>query len=218
MTSKQGVVVVSQDTFIKGDIRNCRQIEIYGFVEGDLSAESVLIHEGGRFYGQVKTETADVRGTLQGEVAVKNLINIRSSGAVNGNVQYGRLAVEVGGSLSADVRNVPPELFGDFELTVNRGGTVIITTTDITALDPDDAPENVTFSVSNPRGGFVAFSATPRMPIAKFTQADLQGSAVLFVHDGSEGKLASFDVIARDSEGGTSGSPRTVRVLVRSRS
>ena len=31
--------IIQEDTIIKGKIRNCRQMEIYGFVEGELAAE-----------------------------------------------------------------------------------------------------------------------------------------------------------------------------------
>src|SRR5690606_26082734 len=45
----EGVLIVAEDTFIQGKIRNCRRIEVYGQVDGELSAEAVHIHEGGRF-------------------------------------------------------------------------------------------------------------------------------------------------------------------------
>src|SRR5262245_55070373 len=106
---------------IKGEIRNARQIEVYGYVEGDVSGQSLLVHQGGQGYGTIKTEQAEVHGTLQGDVVVKNLINIRSSGSVTGNVQYGQLAMETGGNLSAEVRNVPPTIAGDLDLSVGKG-------------------------------------------------------------------------------------------------
>ena len=37
MTGNRGVAVIREDTVIKGEIRNCNQIEIYGYVEGDLA-------------------------------------------------------------------------------------------------------------------------------------------------------------------------------------
>src|SRR5690554_5820012 len=93
VAGNEGVLIVAEDTFIRGKIRNCRQIEIFGQVEGELSAEAMHIHEGGRFRGRARAENADVNGTLQGHVSVRNLINIRSSGEVSGNVQYGQLAM-----------------------------------------------------------------------------------------------------------------------------
>ena len=103
----------------------------------------------------MKTESAEIRGTLQGDVVVKHLISIRDTGSVSGNVQYGALAMEPGGNLSAEVRNVPPAVAGDLDLTVARGRSVTITLEDLHAVDPDDDAKDLVFSVSNARNGFV---------------------------------------------------------------
>ena len=214
MIGTRGVLVVREDTAIVGEIRNCQQIEIYGYVEGKVSADSVLIHPNGRFFGTVQAERADVRGTVQGDVVVKHLINIRSSGSVTGNIQYGQLALEAGGNLSAELRNVPPTISGDLGLSVDRGRAVTITINDLTALDPDDKAKDLTFSVSNPRNGFVSLSSAPAKAVSRFTQADLQSGVVLFKHDGTKTEVASFDVIVADRAGATSGRPQTVKVAV----
>lgn len=206
--------VIQADTVIKGEIRNCRQIEIHGYVEGELQAESVLIHESGTFYGTVKTDRAEILGSLQGDVFVRNLINIRSSGSVNGNVQYGQLAMEMGGNLSAELRNCPPTLAGDLNITVRRGGSVTITTEDLTAIDPDDGADALTYTISNVKHGHIAYSGASRVPIIKFGQLDIEAGRVVFVHDGSDTTMASFDALVADDDGATSGKPETVTVKV----
>lgn len=165
MAGNEGVLIVAEDTFIRGKIRNCRRIEIYGQVEGELTAEAMNIHEGGRFRGKVKADNADINGTLEGKVTVRNLISIRSSGDVSGDVQYGQLAMEIGASLSADVRNVPPVIGGDLDLTVYRGRTVGITLEDLTAIDPDDDAKDLTYTVSNARNGFVCSRIHPEIQL-----------------------------------------------------
>jgi cytoskeletal protein CcmA (bactofilin family) len=215
VATHQGVLVVREDTIIKGEIRNCRQMEVYGYVEGDVAADTLLIHPSGQCYGTVKTETAEVRGTLQGDVVVKHLISIRDTGSVSGNVRYGQLAMEIGGSLSAEVRNVPPAVAGDLDVTVDRGRSVRITLEDLHAIDPDDEAKDLTFTVSNARNGFVTLSAAPGSPAAKFTQADLEAGRVSFKHDGTATRTASFDVVVADHTGATSGAPQTVKVTVK---
>ncbi len=190
-------------------------MEIHGYVEGELAAESVLIHQGGTFFGTLKTDQADVAGSLQGEVFVKNLISIRSSGSVNGHVRYGQLAMEMGADLSAELRNVPPRLAGDLDITVKRGKSAVITTEDITAIDPDDTPDNLTYTVSNLSNGYVALTGQAGVSIVNFTQADIEAGRVLFVHDGGNSSTASFDVVVADDSGATSGGAQTVHVHVR---
>lgn len=214
MIGTRGVLVVREDTAIMGEIRNCQRIEIYGYVEGQIAAQSILVHEGGRFFGTVKSDSADIHGTMQGDVFVKHLINIRSSGSVSGNVQYGQLALEAGGSLSAEVRNVPPTLSGDLGLTVTRGRTVTITLDDLRAIDPDDAATDLVFAVSNAKNGFVSLARTPAQPVTKFSQADLQSGTVIFRHDGTNTQKASFEVVVADHAGATSGNAQTVQVAV----
>jgi cytoskeletal protein CcmA (bactofilin family) len=207
--------IIQEDTIIKGKIRNCRQMEIRGFVEGELAAESVLVHQGGSFYGTLKTDQADIAGSVQGELFVKNLISIRSSGSVNGNVRYGQLAMEMGADLSAELRNVPPRLSGDLDISVRRGKSVVITTEDITAIDPDDTAEDLIYTVSNLQNGYVALAAASGISVINFTQADIEAGRVLFVHDGGGSTSANFDVTVADDSGATSGRAQTVTVHVK---
>ena len=210
-----GVLIVREDLIIKGEIRNARQIEVYGYVEGDVSGQSLLVHQGGQCYGTIKTEQADVSGTLQGDVVVKHLISIRSSGSVTGNVQYGQLAMETGANLSAEVRNVPPAIAGDLDLTVGKGRAVTVTPEDLNAVDPDDDAAQLTFRVSRATNGFITLSGGQSRPVDRFTQADLQSGRVLFMHDGTDTRMASFDVIVADHAGATSGAAKTVKVHIK---
>ena len=57
-------------------------------------------------------------------------------------------------------------------------------------------------------------SAAPETPVTHFGQTDLLANRVMFVHDGSTGDSASFDVVVADETGGTSGAPETVHVAV----
>ena len=212
------MLIVTEDTVIRGvrELRNCRQLEVFGYLEGDVAAKSVLVHPNGRLFGKLKSDNATIHGTLQGEVVVKNLMDIRSSGNVSGNIQYGKLALEMGGNLSAEVRNVPPTLAGDMQIEVSRGGSVPITLQDLNALDPDDNARDLRFSVSGVRNGYLALANAPRRSVTSFTQADLESGQVTFVHDGRGMGPASFDIVVADRSGGTSGAPQTVTVAVRS--
>lgn len=217
MAGNQGVLIVTEDTIIKGvaEMRNCAQLEVYGYLEGDVAAKNVLIHKNGRLFGKLMSDSAEVHGTLQGEVVVKNLISIRSSGNVSGNVRYGKLAMELGGELSAEMRNVPPTLGGDLQLEVAKGKSVPITLQDLNALDPDSVAKDLRFTISRPRNGFVAFTSSPRKSVSTFTQADLEAGLVAFMHDGRSGDPAGFEIVVADASGGNSGAPRAVTVAVR---
>jgi cytoskeletal protein CcmA (bactofilin family) len=216
VNDRSRVLIVSEGTALKGKIRNGGRIEVFGYVEGEVVGDLLIVHPGGRCYGTVKVDGADVLGEVQGDISVKQLISIRSTGSVSGNVRYGRLAMEMGADLTAEVRNVPPLISGDLDLSVSKGKSVRITTQDLAALDPDDVAEHLTFTVSQARNGFVTLSSDPAQPVVNFTQADLDEGSVLFCHDGTDAPDASFAVTVMDGGGASSGAAQTVNVSVHS--
>jgi cytoskeletal protein CcmA (bactofilin family) len=214
VSSISGQAVVGADLFIKGDIRNGRRVEVYGRIEGGITAEHVIVHQGGQVYGTLVAKNAEIDGEVQGHLVVRELLQIGSSGRVHGDVRYGRLGMQPGADLSADVRNVPPAIAGDLNLAVKRGQTVRITTEDLTAVDPDSPPSSLTFAVSSAKNGFVAYTSAAATAVERFTQPELASNSVVFVHDGSIGDAASFDVTVTDQMGLSSGAAKTVQVAV----
>jgi cytoskeletal protein CcmA (bactofilin family) len=214
VTDYRGVMVLTQDAVLKGEVRNCRQAHLYGYVEGNLYADDLIVHEGGRCFGTVRAGSATIAGALQGDVFVKNLIRIEGTGDVAGNIHYGQLAMETGGHLSADLHNVPPALSGDMNVSVRRGGSVVVSTHDLTALDPDDRPDQLTYRITTVRNGYLALTQAPGAAVYGFSQDDLMAGRVMFVHDGASADKASFDAVVADHTGATSGPAQTVSVSV----
>ncbi len=207
--------VIGSDMFIEGRLQTQGRLDIYGYVDGEVQAEHLVVHAGGRVFGTVTAERCDAMGLLQGTMHIKDLIEIASGAQVLGNVTYGQLALEAGGELSADVHNVPPTIGGDLEVSVARGQAVPITLGDLAAFDPDNAAHELVFTVSNTQHGFVSLTAAPTTPVRRFSQADLEAGNVLFRHDDSETTRASFDVVVADSHGATAGAAKTVKVSVK---
>lgn len=214
MADHTGVLVIGADAVLTGDVKGAKAVEIYGVVDGGVAAGDVIVRQGGKLNGWIKSDTSTVEGTLKGDVRVQQLITIRSTGSVEGNVKYGRLAMDEGAELTASVRNVPPSIGGDLDVTVKRGRTVKITPADLKAIDPDDAPDALTFKVSNVTGGMITQSGAPGLAADTFTQADLNAGRVYFAHDGSNAERASFEVVVSDDDGATSGAAQTVNVAV----
>lgn len=214
MATQTTRAIIGGDLVVQGAIRNAQEVEVWGSVLGAIAAERIVIHPGGRVVGTLDVGAADVHGLLDGRVRVRNLINIGRTGVVHGDVRYGQLALAPGGDLAAEVRNVPPDLAGDFEMTVKRGGQVRITSADLSASDVEDGAHQLTYSVSNAANGFIALATAAATSIQSFTQADIAAGAVIFVHDGTGEPVAGFDVELRDSQGATAGPPRHVSVAV----
>jgi cytoskeletal protein CcmA (bactofilin family) len=212
--SSNGHAFIGDDLIIQGELRSKGAIEVGGVVTGSITAARLTVQPGGSVMGIVRTESAEVHGTLHGTVLVRNLIHIGSTGSVKGDVRYGQLALDLGGELAAEVTNVPPSLAGDMQILVRRGQSVQVTTEDLDAVDPDDAPTSIIFSVACPLGGHVAHTDAPDVPIDQFTQAELQEGIILYVHDGRPGRTASITVSVRDASGATAGPPKALHVAV----
>jgi cytoskeletal protein CcmA (bactofilin family) len=93
----EGHVLIGEGVKIKGEIRDCREIEIHGTVEGDLEAEVLIVHGNGVLTGNVKTDRAEVHGSIDGDISVKYLLAVKAKGSVAGKTEYGELSVETGG-------------------------------------------------------------------------------------------------------------------------
>lgn len=214
MSSGQSSGVIGQDLSVKGEIRSSGRVEVHGYVEGKVNCEHLLVHPSGRVFGTIDVGSAEINGTIQGRTRVRQVIAIGSSGKVSGDVRYGKITLTSGGELLADLRNVPPELSGDFHVVVRKGRTVALTTADIHAFDPDDKADHLSYTVGAPTNGHVSRAGTASTPIDTFTQAELEAGKILFVHDGSGSSDGSFEVTVSDRSGASSGAPRKVIVSV----
>jgi cytoskeletal protein CcmA (bactofilin family) len=211
-SKSKGLAVIGPDLVIVGELRNGHRVEVHGLIEGTVTAKEVVVRSSGRILGTLVADNAEIEGEVRGHVLVRQVLQIGNTGRVFGDVRYGQIAMQGGAELSADMRNMPPELAGDFTLTTKRGGSVIITTDDLTAIDPDSPTNDLVFAVTRQAGGHVARAAAKATPIDRFTQPDLVRNTVLFVHDGSANASASFDVVVTDQLGATSGPAKTVQV------
>ena len=94
--------------------------------------------------------------------------------------------------------NILPVISGDLGISVNLGSSVVLTTTDFQAVDPDNTVSQLTFTVSDQTYGHVAFASAPGTTISSFTEADLETGNVLFVQDGTATSPATFKVSVSD--------------------
>jgi len=214
MSESMGLAIIAADTHFEGRIKKARRLEIYGGLLGEVAAGHVVVGKGALMRGTLVAHTAEIAGQVTGDIYVKNLITIHETGAVDGRVQYGALQMAPGAELTAEVKNVPPTLSGDLSVTVHRGRSVTLTRADLNAIDRDDAPEDLTFEVSNVTHGYLALKSAPGQSVTTFTQADLNAGRVSFHHDGSPDNAAEFRALVRDDDGATSGTPQTVRIEV----
>ncbi|MFT7629918.1 MAG: VCBS repeat-containing protein [Mariniblastus sp.] len=80
-------------------------------------------------------------------------------------------------------------------LTINEGETVLLSSSNISASDPDG--DTLTITVSSVTGGHFGLLGNPGTAITVFSQSQIDAGQVVFVHDGNE-LAPSFVVAASD--------------------
>ena len=87
------------------------------------------------------------------------------------------------------------------------GGTVTISTGVLNTTDVDDAPTELTYTVTGTAHGQVELASNPGVAVGSFTQAQVDAGDVVFVHDGLTGANGSVDFTVAD--GGEDGATTT---------
>ena len=94
-------------TFIEGKIKASNDIRIDGTINGELHCEAkVIIGPSGVVEGIIKCKNAVIEGKFDGTLVVKELLNIRETAKVIGEVSYGKLIVQSGAVISGSYKVV----------------------------------------------------------------------------------------------------------------
>ncbi|MFO8001879.1 MAG: polymer-forming cytoskeletal protein [Marinilabilia sp.] len=89
--------MIGQGTRIVGDIETNGDIRIDGNIEGNVNSKGkVVIGSNGLVKGEVICSNADVAGTLEGKLNVSELLSLKTSSKVNGDLKTGKLNIEPG--------------------------------------------------------------------------------------------------------------------------
>ena len=92
-------VVIGDGVIVKGVFFVPSKAVINGVIEGDLTAEEVLIGPTGKITGRVSAKVIDVRGQLHNTVISEKSLIIRSTGKITGKIHYVEIEIEKGGEV-----------------------------------------------------------------------------------------------------------------------
>lgn len=88
---------IVEGTVIEGVIKSESNLRIDGEFTGELITKGrLVVGPKGRVQGTVHCLCCDVEGTLEGEVTVLELLAMKASSTVQGDLYYGQLSVEAG--------------------------------------------------------------------------------------------------------------------------
>jgi len=112
-------LIIGEGATIKGEITEENEITVNGSVDGDIQCKNLIIGKTGSIKGNIKVETLYIEGSIEGEINIKDLLKILSSGYVSGKVSYGSLQINEGARLLGEIEfkdsNIVQEEFKDWK-------------------------------------------------------------------------------------------------------
>ena len=97
-------LTVGPNIKLKGvEITDCDTLVVEGTVEATMNSRVIQIAEQGAFKGSAEIDIAEVRGSFDGNLTVRQKLVIFSTGKVTGKLRYGKIVIEEGGQLSGEI-------------------------------------------------------------------------------------------------------------------
>ena len=129
---------------------------------------------------------------------------IDSGGTGNGGVNNTGFSIQLNITAANDAPSITTNT-----LTIAEGATVVLSSGNINATDPDNSPAQLTYTVGSLSGGQFELVASPGSSVTTFTQAQINAGAVQFVHNGGESAPTYALTV---SDGSLSNGPSTVSI------
>jgi len=100
-TDNTTINLISNGTEITGDVKSNGDIRIDGSLTGNLSTKGkVVIGPTGKISGEVICKNSEVSGTVEGKISVSQLLNLKASSKIFGDIITAKLAIEPGARFS----------------------------------------------------------------------------------------------------------------------
>jgi cytoskeletal protein CcmA (bactofilin family) len=106
-------------TKIHGEIETKGDIRIDGTVVGTLNILGKLVlGTNGKIEGEIKCKNAEVMGTIEGEIHVSELLSLKASSSLTGDVIINKISIEPGAKISGTINmdkestNITPTKLG----------------------------------------------------------------------------------------------------------
>lgn len=95
------VNLIGAGTVIEGDVTTSGDIRIDGSLTGSIKVKGKLvIGVSGSIDGEVVCQNADMSGTLKGKIVVSELLTLKASAKLTGDIITNKIAVEPGATFS----------------------------------------------------------------------------------------------------------------------
>jgi cytoskeletal protein CcmA (bactofilin family) len=100
--------LIGAGTVVEGDIKSSGDIRIDGTVYGSIfSKAKVVVGSTGLVEGNINSANSDISGSVKGKTNVSELLFLKSTAKVSGDIITGKLVVEVGATFTGSCNMGP---------------------------------------------------------------------------------------------------------------
>jgi cytoskeletal protein CcmA (bactofilin family) len=93
--------VIGKGTVLEGNIETFGNIRIEGKVRGHITSKSkVALGNGSHVEGNITAQNADIEGEVRGKIEVSEILILKATAAVHGDIIAGKLVVEPGAAFN----------------------------------------------------------------------------------------------------------------------
>jgi cytoskeletal protein CcmA (bactofilin family) len=104
-TDNTTINLISNGTDITGDIKSNGDIRIDGSLKGNLNTKGkVVIGTTGKVNGEVICKNSEVSGLIEGKITVGQLLNLKASSKIYGDIATSKLSIEPGAIFSGNCK------------------------------------------------------------------------------------------------------------------
>jgi cytoskeletal protein CcmA (bactofilin family) len=97
--------LISSGTDITGDIKSNGDIRIDGTLTGKLNTKGkVVIGQTGKVNGEVVCKNSEVSGIVEGRIIVDQLLNLKASSKILGDIVTSKLSIEPGAKFTGNCK------------------------------------------------------------------------------------------------------------------
>ena len=94
--------IIAKNTSLVGDISSDGDFRVDGKIEGTIKTSGrVVIGQEGIVTGTIDCVNADIEGTFSGKLLVDEVLSLKSTAIISGEVTLGKLSVEPGATFNA---------------------------------------------------------------------------------------------------------------------
>jgi cytoskeletal protein CcmA (bactofilin family) len=104
-TETVAINLISNGTDITGDVKSNGDIRIDGSLTGNLNTKGkVVIGQTGKVNGEVICKNSEVSGIVEGKIIVNQLLILKASSKILGDISTSKLSIEPGAIFSGNCK------------------------------------------------------------------------------------------------------------------